>query len=59
MCPVCLTTAALAAVSATTAGGLTTLVVKKLRAGTGAMNSNPTTGNKGAQDGWTKSRVAR
>ena len=59
MCPVCLTNAALAAAGATSAGGLTTLAVKKLRAGTGAKSSNPTTGIKGAQDGSSKSRVAR
>jgi len=31
MCPVCITTAALIASSATSAGGLASLVVKKLR----------------------------
>jgi hypothetical protein len=59
MCPVCLTTAALAAAGATSASGLTTLVVKKPRAKTGAKSGNPTTGIKGAQHGSYKSRVAR
>jgi hypothetical protein len=59
MCPACLTTAALAVAGVTSAGGLTTLVVKKLRARTGTQRSNPTTGTKGAQDGSSKNRVAR
>ena len=45
MCPVCLTTAALAAAGVTSAGGLTTLVVKKLRAG----RPSPATGPRNAR----------
>ena len=41
MCPVCLTTAALAATGVISAGGLTTLVVKKLCAQTGAKHIDP------------------
>ena len=41
MCPVCLTTAALAVAGMTSAGGLTTLVVKKLCARTGAKHIYP------------------
>ena len=59
MCPACLTTAALAVAGVTSAGGLTTLVVKKLHARTSAKRSTPTTGIKGAQDGSSKNRVAR
>ena len=57
MCPACLTTAALAVASATSTGGLTALVVKKLRARTGAKRNNPTTETRGAQDGSSKNRV--
>jgi hypothetical protein len=59
MCPVCLTTAALAVAGATSAGGLTTLVVKNLRARAGAKRHNPTTGTQGAQDGSSKNRIAK
>ena len=41
MCPVCLTTAALAATGVISAGGLTTLVVKKLRVRIGAKHFDP------------------
>ncbi len=58
MCPACLTTAALAAAGATSAGGLTTLVVKKLRARPGATATTDNR-NKGAEHGSSKNRVAR
>ncbi len=59
MCPVCLTTAGLAVTGATSAGGLTTLLVKRLRARTGANKINPTTVLKGIHDGSSKNRVTR
>ena len=59
MCPVCLTTAALAVSGVTSAGGLTALVVNKLRAKTPAKGPDRTTGIKGAQNGSSKNRVAR
>jgi len=59
MCPACLTTATLLVAGATSTGGLTALVVKKLRAKTGANSTNPTTESKGDQRGSAKSRVAR
>jgi hypothetical protein len=53
MCPVCIAAAALIAAGAPTTGGLTTLVVKKLRAKAGAMagaqSSNPENLVKGEQ----------
>lgn len=41
MCPACLTAAALGLASATSAGGLTVLVVKNLRAKAGAKKVDP------------------
>lgn len=59
MCPACLTTAALMLAGATSAGGLTAPVVKKLRAKTGANSStNPTTKSEGDQHGSAENRVA-
>lgn len=55
MCPACLTTAALVVAGAASAGGLTALGVKKLRAKT----SDPTTENKGDQDESSNSCVTR
>jgi hypothetical protein len=43
MCPACVATAALVVADATSAGGKTALVVKKLRAKTGARGTDPTT----------------
>jgi hypothetical protein len=51
MCPVCIATAAAIAAGATSAGDLTLLVVKTLRAGAGAKNVNPATETKGEEDG--------
>jgi hypothetical protein len=59
MCPACLTTAALILGGATSTGGLTALVVKKLRAEIGANSPNPTTEFKGDRDESANSRVAR
>jgi hypothetical protein len=59
MCPACLATAALAVAGVTSAGGLTTLVGRKLRTRIGANRINPTTGIKGDQYGSPKSRVTR
>jgi hypothetical protein len=56
MCPACITTAALIAAGATTTGGLTALVVKKLRAKTGAKSIEPKT--KGEQNGSSENRIA-
>ena len=41
MCPACIATVALMVAGATSTGGLTVLVVKKLRAKTGATNVDP------------------
>jgi len=57
MCPACITTVALVVAGATSTGGLTALVVKTLRAKTGAKSSNPTT-QAGEQNGSSKSCVA-
>ena len=50
MCPACLANSALLAVGATSAGGVVSLVVKKLRAENGAKNINPKTQTEGVQD---------
>ena len=57
MCPACLTTAALVIAGVTSAGGLTTLVVKKVRAKNDTWTINPTTGIRGDEHGSSKSRV--
>jgi hypothetical protein len=59
MCPVCLTTAALAVTGASSAGGLTALAVRKLRTQIGAMRGTPTTDAHGGQHESSKSRLAR
>jgi hypothetical protein len=59
MCPACLTTAALAVAGVTSAGGLTALVVKTLRATTGAKARDPAPIAKGARNGSSENRVAR
>lgn len=59
MCPACLTSMVLLAAGGTTAGGLTTLVLRKLRTRIGTNRINPTTGIKGDQYGSPKSRVTR
>ncbi|MGH7493342.1 MAG: hypothetical protein ACREOO_13255 [bacterium] len=51
MCPACITTAALIVAGATSTGGLTALVVKKLRAKTGAKSIDTKTQTKGEQNG--------
>jgi len=58
MCPACLTTAALAAASAGSAGGLRALVIRQLCAKTGARPGHPRTGTEGARNGSTKNHVA-
>ena len=45
MCPACITTVALMVAGATSTGGLTALVVKRLRAKTGAKNVGATYSN--------------
>ena len=50
MCPACIATIALLAVGATSAGGVVSLVVKKLRAENGAKNINPKTQTEGVPD---------
>ena len=50
MCPACIATIALVAVGATSAGGVVSLVVKKLRAENGAKSINPKTQTEGVQD---------
>jgi hypothetical protein len=57
MCPVCLTTAALAAAGVTSAGGLMTLVVKTLRAGAKPGDRTPAT--QGAANGSPKNRIEK
>lgn len=59
MCPMCIATTALIVAGATSTGGLSVLVMKKLRARTGAKSINPTTGTKGDQDGSSKSRITK
>jgi len=57
MCPACITSVALVVAGATSAGGPTALVVKKLRAKTGAKRIHLTTQTSGGQDGSSKSRI--
>ena len=57
MCPACITSVALVVAGATSAGDLTALGVKKLRAKTGAKTINLTSQTSGGQDGSSKSRV--
>ena len=59
MCPACLTTAALAFTGVTSAGGLTALVLKKIRAPNSSKSIDPTTQSKGAQDESSHYRVKR
>jgi hypothetical protein len=58
MCPACIITVALTIASTTSTGGVTALVVKKLRAKTGAKSIDAPTQTSGSQDGSSKSRVA-
>jgi hypothetical protein len=51
MCPACMTTAALIVAGTTSAGGLTALVVRTLRAKAGARTINPATQTSGEQNG--------
>lgn len=57
MCPACMTSVALVVAGATSAGGLTALVVKNLRAKTGAKSIGQATQISGGQNGSPKSRV--
>lgn len=50
MCPACLATAALIAISATSTGGLAALVVTKLHKRTGAKKIEPAIQNMGGQN---------
>jgi hypothetical protein len=59
MCPACITTVALIVAGVTSTGGLTTLVVKKRRAKTGANNIDLATQTKGEQNESFKNRVTR
>ncbi len=58
MCPACIATVALIAAKASSTGGLTALVVTKLRPKTGPKKMGPATQTKGEQDGASKSRIA-
>jgi hypothetical protein len=58
MCPACITSMVLVVAGGTSAGGLTAVVMKKLRANTGAKSNDPATKISGGQDGSSKSRVA-
>jgi len=51
MCPACIATVALMVAGATSTGGLTAFVVKRLRAKTGAKNVGATTKVKGELNG--------
>ena len=57
MCPACITTFALIASSATSTGGLTALVAKKLRAKTNVKKINPKIQTKGEENGKFENRV--
>jgi len=57
MCPACIATMALIVAGATSTGGLTALAMKKLRAKTGARDTDPTTQTRGEEDGSSQSRV--
>ena len=57
MCPVCITTVTLIVAGATSTGGLTTVIVKKLRAKTGAKSIDLTSLTKGEQNESSKNRV--
>lgn len=54
MCPVCVTTIALAATGATSTGGLAAFVTKKLRARIGTAKVSPETNFKGEDHGDAK-----
>lgn len=51
MCPACIATVALIAISATSTGGLTALVVKKFRTTAGAKKNEPAIRIQGEQYG--------
>ncbi len=57
MCPACITSVALVVAGATSAGGLTALVVKNLRPKTGVKSIGPATQISGGKNGSPKSRV--
>jgi len=59
MCPACLTTVALTLASATSAGGLTVLVLKKLRGKLPARSVDPKEAMKGDRNESPKSRDKR
>jgi hypothetical protein len=50
MCPACMTTAALIVAGTTSAGGLTAIIVRTLRAKAGATMTNPATRTSGEQN---------
>ncbi len=58
MCPACIATVALMVGGTTSAGGLTAVVVKKLRAKTDVKNIDPDIQTKGETDGPSKNRVS-
>lgn len=57
MCPGCVTSLASVVAGATSAGSLAALVLKSLRAKTGAKGIGPATQLSGGQNGSPKSRV--
>jgi hypothetical protein len=58
MYPACIATVALMVAGGTSTGGLTAVVVKKLRAKTNVKNIDPKTQTKGETDGPPKNRVS-
>ncbi len=58
MCPACIATLALIAAGATSTGGLTALVVHKLRANRGAKKTGAKAQTKGENHGSSENRIA-
>ncbi len=58
MCPACMATVALMVAGATSAGGVTALVMKKIHAKTGAKNAGPTIQTQGEPHGSPENRIA-
>ncbi len=57
MCPACMATVALMVVKATSAGGVTALVIKKLHVRTGAKDARLPINTNGGRHGSTKNRI--
>ncbi len=58
MCPACMATVALMVAGATSAGGVTALLMKKIHANTRAKNAGPTIQTQGEQHGSPENRIA-